>query len=131
MVEIALMTPWILFLFIALVDFGFYAHAAISTENAARLAALDTAASQATVGSQPLACSRVLDELRTMPNASSFPVSCDSAPLTVTVASFTDSEGKLASRVQVTYQTIPLFPLPFLMGKLNMSRMAEVRVYGE
>ena len=37
-VEIALMSPWILLLFVLIFDFGFYSYAAISTANAARAA---------------------------------------------------------------------------------------------
>jgi TadE-like protein len=35
-----MLLPWVLFLFVGAYDWGFYAHALISTENAARTAAL-------------------------------------------------------------------------------------------
>ena len=38
-VEVALLSPWIFFLFVGIFDFGFYAYAAICTQNAARAAA--------------------------------------------------------------------------------------------
>ncbi|HEY3376701.1 MAG TPA: TadE family protein, partial [Armatimonadota bacterium] len=43
MVEVTLMAPWIVFLFIGIFDFGFYAYAAICTQNAARAVALASA----------------------------------------------------------------------------------------
>ena len=36
-VEVALMAPWIFFLFVGVFDFGFYAYAGICMENAARI----------------------------------------------------------------------------------------------
>src|SRR5579862_8621865 len=41
-VEAALMMPWLAFLFVGVLDFGFYAYAAICTQNAARAAAART-----------------------------------------------------------------------------------------
>jgi Flp pilus assembly protein TadG len=38
-VEFSLMAPWILFLFAGAFDWGFYAYALISVQNAARVAA--------------------------------------------------------------------------------------------
>ncbi len=37
LVEVALLAPWIFFLFVGIFDFGFYAYAAICTQNAARI----------------------------------------------------------------------------------------------
>src|SRR5260370_41507229 len=38
-IEASLLAPWMLFLFVGVLDLGFYTHAAIATENAARVAA--------------------------------------------------------------------------------------------
>ena len=48
-IEVALLSPWIFFLFVGIFDFGFYAYAAICTQNAARAVAL--AAAQPVTGS--------------------------------------------------------------------------------
>ena len=41
-IEVALMLPWIVLIFAAVTDFGFFAYAFISVENAARVAVLYT-----------------------------------------------------------------------------------------
>ena len=53
-VEVALMAPWIFFLFVGVFDCGFYAFALIGTQNAARQAAL-SAAQGATAAVTPCA----------------------------------------------------------------------------
>ncbi len=131
-IEIALMSPWILLLFIAIFDFGFYSYAAIATQNAARIAVLATSANAGSMGSQPTACQHALPEMVMLPNIASLPPShaCTALPLIVTVTPIAnDSEGMPASRVAVTYQTVQLFPLPYMMGRMTLTRIAEMRVY--
>jgi len=48
----ALLLPWYFFLFVGTFDWGFYAHALISTEAAARTAVLYTSQSSATASDQ-------------------------------------------------------------------------------
>lgn len=59
-VEVALLLPWIVVSFIAVLDFGFSAYALIATQNAARVAATWGSASQsnsdALMASSSLAC---------------------------------------------------------------------------
>lgn len=132
-IELALMSPWIFLLFMAVFDFGFYMVAAMSTSNAARAAALATAKSPASAASSALACRIATDEMSWLPNGSSFVIGCGSGPLTVTAASVqaVDDNTKFSTRVRVTYQTIQLFPLPFLTGRMTLTRQAEMRVYGD
>ena len=125
-IETALMVPWILLLFILIFDFGFYAYAGAATANAARSAALVTARSIGSADSKPTACLYAKRELSMMPNVSS---SCDSLPLIVSAQSVTGPDGHAASRVAVTYQTVQLFPLPWLMGRMTLTQVSEVRVY--
>src|ERR1700683_705240 len=54
--EMALLLPWYFFLFVGTFDWGFYAHALISTEAAARTAVLYTSQSVATASDQADAC---------------------------------------------------------------------------
>ena len=63
MIEVTLMAPWIFFLFVGVLDFGFYAYAFISTENAARAAVLLTSKSQIAATDQVDACAIVLSEM--------------------------------------------------------------------
>jgi hypothetical protein len=131
-IELALMSPWLLLLFAAIFDFGFFAYAAINTQNAARAAVLATSKDPGSAASQATGCGIVREEMRMFPNITTG-TDCTSLPLVVNVSSFADPETspKLGSRVSVTYQTVQLFPLPFLMGRMTLTRVAEARVFGE
>ena len=82
-VEVALLAPWIFFLFVGIFDLGFYAYAVICTENAARAAALQTASS---AGAQSVAnaCSAAWDELKGLPNVAGMSQNCSALPVIVT-----------------------------------------------
>jgi len=71
-VEIALLSPWIFFLFVGILDFGFYAYAGICTQNAARAVALSQAQT-ATATVSP--CVAALGELTMLPNIGYAPAS--------------------------------------------------------
>ncbi len=62
--EVALMAPWIFFLFVGVFDMGFYCYAAICTQNAARAVAL----SYAQDGIPSIKCTVALGELSMLPN---------------------------------------------------------------
>ena len=139
-VELSLMMPWLFFLFVGALDFGFYAYSLIAVQNAARVAALKTGAlydnyvqALADPGVvKPFACRSVRDELQKLPNFGVLPADCGGSPLDVRVSPFLDFSGKPALRVAVDYETIPLVPIPGLLpGKLRMTRTASIRVYGE
>jgi Flp pilus assembly protein TadG len=131
-VELSLLMPWLFFLFVGALDFGFYVHSLISVQNAARVAALYTAQCAGTAADQSGACQRVVLELGRMPNASEFVSGCASGPLVVNATEFTDAQGQLASRVEVAYRTVGLIPIPgLLVGQVTMRRTAEVKVFGD
>jgi Flp pilus assembly protein TadG len=130
-VELALMCPWILLLLMGLFDFGFYAYAAISTQNAARAAVLATAGAPASAGSQATACVYARDELRYMTNYSALPAGCGALPLQVQATAVAGPDGAPASRVQVSYRTVQLFTLPFFPGQMTITRTAEMPVFGQ
>jgi Flp pilus assembly protein TadG len=76
-VELSLLMPWVFFLFASPMDFGFYYNPLISTQNAARVAALYTAQCAGTVAGQATACQRAQLELSiysdTLIRTSTFP----------------------------------------------------------
>ena len=82
-VEVALMAPWIFFLFVGVFDFGFYAYGIICTQNAARAAATQTAMS---AGSQSdtIACDAAWNEMRGLPNVALISKNCGALPVKVT-----------------------------------------------
>ena len=140
-VEVSLLMPWIVFLFVGIFDFGFFAYAFISTENAARAATvyLSTSYSLAKAESESLApptlpgaCQVALGELRRLPNVGTAVTDCGSLPVRVTVDPpvFYPADKSRSTRVTVTYQTVQLFPLPFMAGRMTINRSAEMRIFG-
>ena len=139
-IEVALMAPWIFFLFVGVLDFGFFAYAAIATENAARVAALYTSNSPDVAGDDLNACQYALGELRALPNVGSTVTTCvvskdsitSTQPVAVdatAIAAVDSVDGAPASRAEVTYQSLPMIPIPGLMMKqYTLTRFVEMRV---
>ncbi len=130
MLELALISPWIFFLFAGALDCGYYCYALISMESAARVAALYTSTSFTTSADSSTACTYVLQELRSLPNVGSI-TSCSANPVTVSAQSDTGSDGTSASKVSVTYQSLPLVPIPgLLQGSYTWTRTVKMRLRG-
>ena len=128
------MLPWLVLLWIGIFDFGYYAYTSIAVQSATRVAVLETSKKAPASISSQIACDHVKLELDAMPNKGQFNAACTALPLIVTatqVASVDTPPGAPtpipASRVTVTYQTVQLFPLPWLMGRMTMTRQAEMR----
>jgi Flp pilus assembly protein TadG len=127
-VEVSLLAPWILFLFVGAVDVGFYSYALICTQNAARVAATYTSSNSSLAGDSVGACQSALAEMSTMANVRSL-TSCGSYPLIVTATSEPGVDGSAASTVSVTYRTDQMIPIPGLLsGRLTVTRKAQMRV---
>ncbi len=115
MIEVALMAPWIFFLFVGVLDFGFYAYAFISTENAARAAVLLTSQSKMAATDQADACAIVLSEMAWTAYGRVFSPTCSTAPLVVNATFVPQGTGNMptdAAQVEVQYTTIPMIPIP-------------------
>jgi Flp pilus assembly protein TadG len=129
-IEFALLLPWIIFLFVGAFDWGFYAHALISTENATRVAAIYAANLGGGSISNSTACTLVLNELSIASNVAGVtsctgPVS-DSQPVVVSV-SCTTVDSVSSVQVGVTYRTVQLIPIPGLLeGKATLYRTATL-----
>lgn len=129
-IEVALLAPWIFLLFAAVFDFGFYMYAAISVQNAARVAALRVSSSVTDTSANTLARTYVCNELLDLPNVgSTCPTSVVNVSVTpVTATSTNGPDGQVAAVVSITYSTIQLFPLPFLTGQWTFTRTAEAKI---
>jgi len=125
----ALLMPWYVFLFVGAFDWGFYNHALISTEAAARAAALHAAASSTTAVDQVTACTYAANELKVSSNVPAN-TTCQAAPLYVTTNLVNSgADGQPAASVTVTYQTPSLIPIPFLLDKqFWVSRTVQMRL---
>ena len=124
------MAPWIFFLFMAVLDIGFYLYAAINTQNAARAAVIQ-AANQGATPAPTVAdvCTLVLQEVGSIPVPGGAPSGCGGSPVKVDVnTSATGLDGDAPSaRVTVTVTTLPMIPIPGLMGQLTIQRTAQAR----
>ena len=126
--EMALLLPWILFLFIGTLDMGFYTHALIATQNAARAAAAYTSGNSLTAADSTRACQYARYELKAMSNVRTL-ADCNSAPLIVTASAVTGTDGWPASSVTITYRTDRLIPIPGLLaGQLDVTRTVQMMV---
>jgi Flp pilus assembly protein TadG len=119
--EMAMLLPWYFFLFVGTFDWGFYAHALISTEAAARTAVLYTSQSSSTAADQVTACTLANEEMRIVANISNTDATtCTSSPLVVTAALVAANQSPdlnaTASQVTVTYTTMSLIPIPFVLA---------------
>ncbi|MFB3826746.1 MAG: TadE family protein [Bryobacteraceae bacterium] len=126
-VEMALIAPWILFLFAGAFDMGIYAQCLIATANAARVAALYTSSSASAATDSVGACRYALAELKTMPNVKNL-TSCGTDPLVVSAALVSGPDGLPATQVTVVYQTPQLIPIPGLKGRFRISRSAQMKL---
>lgn len=134
-IEVSLMAPWIFFLFMGIMDFGYYAYSAISVENAARAAVIQTAIDATTATNSTMACNYALVELKGLSNANSLTGCATSAgsvsasqPIAVVATQVNGVDGTLASQVAVTYQTMQMFPIPGVMGQMTITRTAQMRL---
>ena len=145
-IEFALLSPWILLLFIGIFDFGFYAYALINVENAARAAARHTIETQSYQGARAIdcpanncgtgtsvdvaACTAVLKELRSLPNISTSVNSCLAAPIRVNVTPMANVacpgainvSNNNCVEVEVDYRTVTMIPIPGVSGQLRIRR---------
>jgi len=132
-VEVALLAPFIFFLFVGVLDFGFYSYAIISTQNAARAAALHNSISKAAANGDPdgSACALVLRELKWAPNVRDLAV-CTAPPVQAGfkfVPASASADGHDAAQVSVTYQTVTMIPIPnVITNQLTITRTVQMRI---
>lgn len=138
MVEFALTALLIFGMLIGAFDFGLYAYAFISIQNAARTAALRNSGGLESADNQNAACKMVLDEVRGLPNiGTSWESGCATAPLVVTSVLCDDStpcwgttmsaDGEPAAAVVVTYSLPDVFQIPHILPDV-ISRAAQMKI---
>jgi Flp pilus assembly protein TadG len=128
LVELTLICPWFLFLFVGTVDMGFYTYSLITVENAARIAAEYTSQNSSQAADQATACTMVRAELAALPGVSGV-ADCSNATLTVTAASVAGPDTKPATSVSVSYRGLNMIPIPgLLMGRFSFTRNVQMRV---
>ncbi|HTT62768.1 MAG TPA: TadE family protein [Bryobacteraceae bacterium] len=129
MLELALLLPWVFFLFAGAFDLGFYNYALISTQNAARVAAWYTSQTKTTATDAATACTYALAELQALPNVGTSVKNCNASPVVVTATQVTGADGAEASSVSVSYTSPKLIPIPgALAGRFTFDRIVQMRL---
>lgn len=130
--EMALMLPWFIFLFVGAFDWGYYAHALISTESAARVGAMYASANAAHAADTAGVCTLVLEELRIVPNIGTGLTTCTAAPVVASTQLVgSGADGQQAAQVSVTYTTLQLIPIPGLLkNQATFYRQVQMRLRG-
>ena len=131
-IEFAFLAPWLLFVFVGILDYGFYANAMIATQNAARVGAEVNSASLLTVVDTAGPCAYAKAALQYMPNSSSFSAACNALPLIVTSPAVATADGAALTAdtaVTVQYQTASLIPIPgILPQQVTITRTVQMKV---
>ncbi len=139
-IEASLLIPWILFLFMGVLDFGFYNYALITTENAARVGAHYASQDKGRARDVTEVCRIVRQEMSGLPHTRSLSgcAACSASlteamPLSV-CSQLLEAPGRVgpagdtAAEVTVSYRTVPLIPLPFLTGQLTITRVKQMSI---
>lgn len=136
-IEATLLCPWVFFIFVGTFDVGTYLNALISTENAARTAGMYYASSQHTGADAAKSCRYALEILRAQPNVRNAVGICASSgaavnrndPVGLSVFSLAQGpDGQPAAGVTVTYQTIPLIPIPLMLSsQVTVTRTVQYK----
>lgn len=136
MVEVALLAPWIFFLFIGVLDVGFYCYALMAVGNAARVAALQNSVGLGSANDSAGACLAAARELQSLPNmvgkftcAGSAGAVSQATPLFAQATLNSTRSPDLSTIVTITYAAMPMIPIPgVLTGQLTIVRTAEMRI---
>lgn len=131
MMELALLSPWIIFLFVGLFDWGFYAYSLITLETATRSAAIWNA-NHGDPNDLTTARGIVCKEMQTLVNVASISTNSNcglSAPVIVAASSTPGPDNQNAAQVSVTYTTPSLIPIPGLLGKqFTITRVVKMKI---
>ncbi len=130
-VELTLLLPWFLFLFVGAIDLGFYGYALTSLQSAARVAALYSSTTSATSTDGATACFYAIEELKSNINMSGVTTCGGASPVAVTATQISTVDGSPAAQVVVTYTTPQLFAFPgVISGQFTISRVVRMRIRG-
>jgi Flp pilus assembly protein TadG len=136
--EFALIAPLLFPMLLAAVDFGFYAYAFISVQNAVRVSALRNSSGPDSAADQASACALAIEELRGLPNiGASFQSSCGASPLIVYSVKCSSTQpcggavpsadGAPAASITVLYTMPAIFTIPFV-GPGVIGRTSQMKI---
>jgi Flp pilus assembly protein TadG len=131
MMELALLSPWIIFMFVGLFDWGFYAYSLITLETAARSAAVWNS-NHGNPADVATARTIVCKEMQTLVNVASISLNANcgqAAPVVVTAGATAGPDNENAAQVTVTYTTPQLIPIPGLLARqFTITRIVKMKI---
>jgi len=128
MMELALLSPWFFFLFVGLLDWGFYAYSLVTLETATR-AATSWNANHNDPTNAVLACQIVTSEMQTLINMSGVTTCGGTSAVSVSATQVNGPDSAPAAQVAVTYTTPSLIPIPGLLAKqFTITRVVVMRI---
>jgi Flp pilus assembly protein TadG len=124
MVELAILMPWFVFLFVGVLDLGFYNYALVTAQSAARTAALYTSTSLVASTDATTACTYVIDQLTSNINLTSATTCTGTSPISLTATTTqTGPDNNPAATVTVQFNSPVLIPIPgILPANLTITR---------
>ena len=133
------MMPWIFFLFVGVFDFGFYSYAAITTQNAARVAAMAGALGSGAPNATAT-CNLVVAEMNSLPDTQTYVPGTyvclyDTPPTNTqriainTPTTEVESDGSTAVVITVMFRPMAMIPIPGMFnGPVTVYRTAKAPV---
>jgi Flp pilus assembly protein TadG len=127
MVELAILMPWFVFIFVGVLDLGFYNYALVTAQSAARTAALYTSTGTVASTDASTACTYVIDQLTSNINLTSATTCDGTGPITLTATSDSATDGNPEAIVTVKFDSPMLIPIPgILPAKLTITRSVKM-----
>ena len=128
-VEFAFIVPWFIFLFVGILDLGYYNYALVTAQSAARTAALYTSSSTTASTDSTGACTYVYDQLTSNINLAGQTTCSGSSPISLTTSVGTGPDGNSASTVTVSFTSATLIPIPgILPANIPVVRTAQLMI---
>jgi Flp pilus assembly protein TadG len=128
-VEFALLVPWFVFLFVGVLDLGFYDYALVTAQSAARTAALFTSSSSSASTQSDLACSYVIDQLTSNINLSGSTTCTGSSPISLTTSVDSATDGNSESIVTIQFTSPLMIPIPGLLPEqITIARTVKMMI---
>jgi Flp pilus assembly protein TadG len=128
-VEFAILVPWFVFLFIGILDMGYYNYALITAQSAARTAVLFTSSSTSASTQTAAACSYVYDQLTMNINLMGATTCSSPSPISLTTSVGVGPDGNQASTVTIQFTSATLIPIPGLLpANVPIVRTAQMMI---
>ena len=129
-VEFAFLTPWFVFLFVGILDMGYYNYALITAQSAARTAVLYTSSNTSPAPTDATtACTYVYDQLTSNINLNGATDCNGTSPITLTATQISGPDGNPAANVVIQFTSPLMIPIPgILPASFSVVRSATMLI---